>query len=169
MNIDRIITENIRKFLIEETEGLTDASRQVSNKVGSIVKKDVPSATKKQLSKVKKDTKSDTKTVLKQQAKENGWGAALKAKAANYTRINGRKIDDESITSAYDYLNAPTTNLSAVADKLVDMGLLNCKKGPSAQSYLRKMSLELAAPSGGNYELRKSMVNGILKIKSELG
>ena len=99
---------------------------------------------------------------------ENNWGAIQQQKSKEYNEKFGHKTDDSEFSEAYSFLLAPTTNLSAVADQLVDAGVLNCKKGPSAQSYLRKMAKELSAPSGGNYELHKNMVNSILKIKASL-
>lgn len=86
----------------------------------------------------------------------------------DYEKKYGKKTDNPSYSEAYAFLKDDTTNLAAVADKLVDMGVLNCQKGPSAQSYLRKMTLELGAPNGGKYELHKNMVSAILKIKSEV-
>ena len=113
-----------------------------------------------------------TSYIIKEEGEQygdgNNWGAIQQQKSKEYNDKYGKKRDDASFSEAYEFLNADTTNLSAVADKLVDMGVLNCQKGPSAQSYLRKMANELAAPSGGNYELHKNMISAILKVKGEV-
>ena len=121
---------------------------------------------------IREQIRNYTSRIIKEDGEnggENNWGAIQKQKAKEYDSEYGHKNDNASFSEAYAFLNADTTNLSGVADKLVDMGVLNCQKGPSAQSYLRKMAKELNAPSGGNYELHKNMVSAILKIKSSLG